>query len=179
MTCVLALSHSCAAVVLWDRAVYSDCLPLFPVAQIRAGSSTGLRQTSSTVTPHQDVGFSIVRHNEVNLGPSTPSLSSPVSAPVIIILRLSALHRLPSLPAVLCTDHVFSRRTRGSVHGTFIARRISVIATSLRQSSNEFAECACIRTASGFLKCVVARSATMLILLARTDCVKESHTPPL
>ena len=52
---MLVLSHSCAAVVLWVRAVYSDCLLLLPAAQIRAGTlvarSTGLRQTSSTVTP--------------------------------------------------------------------------------------------------------------------------------
>ena len=121
VTCVLALSHSCAAIVLWVRAVCSDCLPLLPTAQIRAGTlvahSTGLRQTSSTVTLHQDAGFSIIRDNAVNLGPSTPSLSSPFSTPVIIN-HASALgtspghHRLPSLPAIHCTDHVFSSDSR-------------------------------------------------------------------
>ena len=61
----------------------------------------------------------------------------------------------------------FSRRMRDSVDGTFIARRV------------EIAECTCIRTTSGFRKCDIVRSATTLILLARTDCVDESHTPPL
>ena len=34
VTCVLALNHSCAAIVLWVRAVNSDCLPLLPAAQV-------------------------------------------------------------------------------------------------------------------------------------------------
>ena len=94
VTCVLTSSHSCAVVVLWVRAVYSDCLPLLPAARFELGlvaRSTSLRQTSSTATPHKDAGSSIIRHNVVNLGPSTPSLSSPFSAPAIIMLRLSAL----------------------------------------------------------------------------------------
>ena len=95
VTCVLTPSPSCAVVVLWVREVHSGCLLLLPAAQIRAGTlvarSTGLRQTSSTATHHQDAGSSIIRHNVVNLGPSTPSLLSPFTAPMIIVLRLSAL----------------------------------------------------------------------------------------
>ena len=168
---MLALSHSCAAVVSWVRAVYSDCSHLLSAAQIRAGTlvarSTGLRQTSSTVTHHQDAGFSIIHHNVVNLGPSTPSLSTPFSAPVIIMLRLSAF-LLDITGYLRCQPFTvqitFSRRMRDSVS---------------RRSSSEFAECTCIRTTLGFQKCDVARSATTLIILTRTDCVDESHTPPL
>ena len=96
VTCVLTSSHSCAVV---RRRLVGPCslLGLLTPAsrgQIRAGTlvarSTSLRQTSSTATPHKDAGSSIIRHNVVNLGPSTPSLSSPFSAPVIIMLRLSA-----------------------------------------------------------------------------------------
>ena len=179
VTCVLMSSHSCAAVVLWVRAVYSDCLPLLPTAQIRAGTlvarSTGLRQTSSTATPHQDAGFSIIRQNEVNLGPSTPSLSSPFSAPVIIMLRLSAL--LLDITGCL-------RCQQFTVHITFLVGCETVsmeppLQDESKRSSSEFAECTCIRTTSGFRKCDVARSATTLIFLARTDGVDEPHTPPL
>ena len=129
-------------------------------------------KTSSTAVSHQAASFSITHLNAVNLGPSTPSLSSPSSASAIIMLQLSML-LLDISDCLRCQPFsvqiTFSRRMRGSVHGTFIARRIGLIAISLRRSSSEFAECACTRTASGFLKCVVARSATMLILLARTE----------
>ena len=119
VTCVLMSSHSCA-VVLWVRAVYSDCSLLLPTAQIRAGTlvvrSTSLRQKSSNATPHQDAGLSIIRHTVVNLGPSTP-------ISIVTIRRMShhhasALgtspghHKLPSLPAVHCTDHAFSSVSR-------------------------------------------------------------------
>ena len=108
MTCVLT-SRLSGAVVLWVRAAYSDCLSIFPAAQIWAGTlvarSTGLRQTSSTATSHQDAGSSIIRHNVVNLGPSTPSLSSPFSAPVIIMLqhlRRFGLGRITNTLQVCC-----------------------------------------------------------------------------
>ena len=88
-------SHSlwASAIDLCVHAVCSDCFPLFPAAQIRAGTlvarSTSLRQTSSTAVSHQAAGFSIIHHNVVNLGPSTPSLSSPAGASAMIMLRLS------------------------------------------------------------------------------------------
>ena len=46
-----------SAIDLWVHIVYSDCFPLLPAAQIRAGTlvarPTSLRQTSSTVVSHQ------------------------------------------------------------------------------------------------------------------------------
>ena len=167
-------------------AVCSDCFPLLPAAQIRAGTriarSTSLRQTNSTAVSHQTAGFSIIHHNIVNLArqhhlyrrhPAHQRSSCVGSRCIswtsqVAFVASRSLYRSRS-----------SRRLRGIVHGTSTAGRVGFVAISSRRSFSEFAECACTRTTSGFLKCVVARSATTLILLARTACVDESHTPSL
>ena len=168
---MLTSSHSCAVVVLWVRAVYSDCLPLLPSTQIRAGTlvarSTSLSQTSSTATHHQDAGFTMLS----NLAANTVSVVTIQRADGHHASALGASpghHKLPSLPAVHCTDHVLLDECEA-------LSTDSPPQDESRRSSGEFAECACIQTTSGFLKCVVARSATMLIL-PDEQLVLTSHT---
>ena len=108
--------------------------------------------------------------------PSQRSQPWPVNTISIVAVRrmshhhASALgaspghHRLPSLPVVHCTDHVLLDECEA-------LSKEPPMQDESRRSSSEFAESACIR--------VVARSATMLILLASTACVDESHTSPL
>ena len=103
--------------------------------------------------------------------PSKRSQPWPVNTISIVAIRrmsdhhASALgaspghHRLASLPAVHCADYVLLDECEA-------LSTEPPVQDESRRSSSEFAVCACTRTASGFLKCVVARSATMLILLA-------------
>ena len=84
-----------SVVDLWTHDVCSDCVSLFPAAQVEAGTlvarSTGLRQTSSTIMLHQVADSPIIRHDVFDVGPSTPYFSSPM----IIMLDLPwSGHRL-------------------------------------------------------------------------------------
>ena len=166
VTCVLTSSHSCAVVVLWVRAVYSDCLPLLPAARFELGHSSRFPQVfAKRARPPRPIKTRVLDH------PSKCSQPWPVNTVSVVTIQragdhhASALsaspghHRLPSLPAVHCTDHVLLDECEA-------LSKEPPLQDESRRSSSEFAECACIRTISGFLKCVVARSATMLIPLA-------------
>ncbi len=112
VTCVLMSSHSCA-VVLWVRAVYSDCLHLLPAVQIRGGTRRAFHESPpNELDRHAPSRRGLLDH------PSQRSQPWPVITISIVAIRrmshhrASALgaspghHRLPSLPAVHCTDHV-------------------------------------------------------------------------
>ena len=137
---------------------------------------------------HKSPPKELERHASSRRGPlDHPSHCSrpwPVNTISIVTIRrmshhhASALgtspghHKLPSLPAVHCTDHAFSSVSRycpWNLH-----------CKTSRNDHPTDSQCVLAigqHRVSGNV--TLARSATTLILLARTDCVDESHTPPL
>ena len=140
---------SCA-VVLWVRAVCSDCFSLLRALH---------KSPPNELDRHAPSERGLLGH------PSQCSQLWPVKTISIVVIRrmshhhVSAFgaspghHRLPSLPTVHCTSHVLLDECEAS-------STEPPSEDESRRSSSEFAERACIRTSSGFLKCVDARSAT-------------------
>ena len=96
-------------------------LPLLPAAQIRTG--TRHKSWPNELDRHTPSRHALLDHPSHNSDPSTPPLSSPFSAPRIIMLRLSTLLRKSRSP----------RRVRSFVHGNSIAKRVETIIQRIRR----------------------------------------------
>ena len=165
-TCALTSSHyiTVCAVDLWVRC---GLLGLLSPASRGPDSSWDSRRAFHK-SPPNELDRRVPSNRRLLDHPSQRNQPWPVDTiSIVAIWRVSdhhasaiaaspGHHTLPSLPAVHCTD----------LDECEALSTEPPLQDESRRSSSEFAECARIRTTSGFLKCVVARSATMLILPA-------------